>query len=272
MDDLRRQRVLRQHVKTDQLMGLTAVPVGQAPPAVSEAPAPATTRPAVGSARAQPAADAPVPTTAPPIAPRTRLEAMDRDTRLRVLQQIDEQEVRGCTDCELHQYRQQTVFGEGAPDAPVLFIGEGPGQNEDEQGRPFVGRAGDLLTKMIRAMGYERDQIYIANVVKCRPPNNRTPKPQEVEACWQYLRRQIETIQPKVIVTLGGPAAKMILNTKEGITRLRGIWHSYDAVEPPIPVMPTFHPAYLLRSYTKENRARVWSDLQAVMDKVNAST
>ncbi len=162
----------------------------------------------------------------------------------------------------------QTVFGEGDADAGLMFIGEGPGQNEDEQGRPFVGRAGELLTKMIAAMGFAREQVFIANVVKCRPPGNRTPTPAEADACWPYLRRQILTIEPHVIVTLGGPATKRLLDTKTGITALRGTWHLFHGIEPEgpaVPVMPTFHPAYLLRSYTKENRAKVWSDLQAAM-------
>ena len=179
---------------------------------------------------------------------------------------MEEQEVRGCVKCPLHQSRTQTVFGEGDPDAPIMFIGEGPGQTEDEQGRPFVGRAGELLNKMIEAMGYQREQVYITNIVKSRPPNNRAPNPAEVSACWPYLRRQIEIIRPKAIVTLGGPAAKTLLETREGITRLRGTWYQYNEVQPPVPVMPTFHPAYLLRAYTRENRARVWSDLQAVRD------
>ena len=183
---------------------------------------------------------------------------------------MDEGEVRGCTACVLCENRTQTVFGEGDPDASIMFIGEGPGQNEDEQGRPFVGRSGELLTKQIQAMGFERSQVYIANVVKCRPPKNRTPLADEVAACSGYLRRQIETIRPKAIITLGGPAAKLVLNVDQGITRIRGMWHQYDAVDPPVPVMPTFHPAYLLRQYTKENRGKVWSDLQAVMKRLES--
>jgi len=114
-------------------------------------------------------------------------------------------------------------------------------------------------------MGFQRQQVYITNAVKCRPPNNRTPTPAEAATCGDYLRRQVEIVQPRVILAVGGPAAKLLLNTDVGITRLRGQWGRYDAVDPPIPVMPTFHPAYLLRAYTKDNRAKVWSDLQAVM-------
>jgi len=149
-----------------------------------------------------------------------------------------------------------------------MFVGEGPGQKEDEQGRPFVGRAGELLNKQIAAMGFEREQVFIANIVKCRPPNNRTPTPDEVRACSGYLQRQIMVIRPKVIVSLGGPAAKFLLDTRQGITSLRGQWHQYDGLlpqGPEIPVMPTFHPAFLLRQYTTENRKKVWSDLQEAM-------
>ncbi len=198
----------------------------------------------------------------PPEAP------LDTKEKLAVLQAMDENEVRGCTKCELCHSRTQTVFGEGDPDADIMFIGEGPGQNEDEQGRPFVGRAGELLTKMIEAMGLQREDVFIANIVKCRPPNNRTPSPDEVAACWDYLRRQMQTIRPKAIVTLGGPATKTLLDTKEGITRLRGTWHEYAGVQPAIPLMPTFHPAYLLRNYTRDTRGKVWSDLQAVLKHV----
>ena len=128
--------------------------------------------------------------------------------------------------------------------------------------------AGDLLDKQIQAIGFERSQVYIANVVKCRPPKNRTPLANEVEACSGYLRRQIELIRPQVIITLGGPAAKLVLNVDQGITRIRGIWHEYTGVQPGVPVMPTFHPAYLLRQYTKENRAKVWSDLKAALGRL----
>ena len=193
---------------------------------------------------------------------------MSLEEKRTALQTMDEQEVRGCTKCALCEGRTQTVFGEGSPDAPIMFIGEGPGQNEDEQGRPFVGRAGDLLTKMINAMGYDRADLYIANIVKCRPPDNRTPTPEEVGECWDYLRRQMEIIRPKAIVTLGGPATKTLLESKTGITRLRGTWHEYAGVNPPIPVMPTFHPAYVLRNYTADTRGKVWSDLQAVLKLV----
>lgn len=248
MDAMRRMRILKQHLKTDRLLGVTAVPVGDAGAAL-----------ALDQAEAQPGRVA---------FSTASLPVMNRDQKVQALAQIDEQEVRNCTACVLCENRIQTVFGEGNPDASVMFVGEGPGQNEDEQGRPFVGRSGDLLDKQIQAMGFKRSDVYIANVVKCRPPNNRTPLADEVDACSGYLRRQIEIIRPKVIITLGGPAAKLVLGTSEGITRIRGTWHEYTAVNPPVPVMPTFHPAYLLRQYTTENRAKVWSDLKAAMQRL----
>ena len=187
----------------------------------------------------------------------------------RLLGEMDRDEVGVCTRCGLHQGRTQTVFGEGDCCAELVFVGEAPGQEEDATGRPFVGRAGELLTKMIRAMGLRREDVFICNVIKCRPPDNRTPAPGEVEACRPYLLRQLEIIRPKVIVTLGNPAAKALLGTRVGITRLRGQWQGLPLIGDNlqgIAVMPTFHPAYLLRQYTKDNRAKVWSDLQKVMD------
>jgi DNA polymerase len=150
-----------------------------------------------------------------------------------------------------------------------MFVGEGPGADEDATGIPFVGRAGELLTKMIEAgMGLKRDDVYICNVVKCRPPGNRTPAPDEIAMCKGYLLRQIEIIRPEVIVALGAPAAQTLLGTREGINRLRGQWHEFHVsgtalVGEPIPLMPTFHPAYLLRS--PQEKGKSWADLKMVM-------
>ncbi len=188
------------------------------------------------------------------------------------LDAIDAGEVRNCTKCGLCKGRNKTVFGEGNPDADLVFIGEGPGAEEDKQGRPFVGRAGELLAKMIAAMGLTRQDVFIGNIVKCRPPGNRAPMADEVEACWDYLIRQLRIIQPKVIVTLGNPATHTLLNTTVGITRLRGQWQSLpmlDADLVGIKVMPTFHPAFVLRQYTRDNRQKVWSDLQEVMRELS---
>ena len=177
---------------------------------------------------------------------------------------MDANEVRGCTKCRLCDCRTNTVFGEGDPDAKIFFIGEGPGETEDKTGRPFVGRAGELLNKMIAGMGLGRENVYIANIVKCRPPGNRVPAPDEVATCTPYLQRQIEIIRPKVIVTLGLPSAKYMLETKLTMGRLRGQWHSWRGIR----LMPTFHPAYVLRNNTYDIRAAVWSDLKKVLGEV----
>ena len=170
--------------------------------------------------------------------------------------------IQGCLKCVLGPGRLRFVFGEGDPAAKLMFIGEGPGRDEDLQGRPFVGKAGELLDKMIGALGYARREVYIANVVKCRPPDNRTPAKEEAAACLGYLRRQIELIQPKVIVTLGATPLRELLGVTEGITRVRGQWKRLELGGRSIPVMPTYHPAYVLRQYTQEVRKAVWEDLQ----------
>ena len=172
------------------------------------------------------------------------------------------QDVVLCRACPLGAGRTNAVFGEGNPKAELMFIGEGPGRDEDLQGRPFVGRAGQLLDKMIAAMGFRRDQVYIANVVKCRPPGNRTPLPEEAAACGNYLLWQIYLIRPKVIVLLGATAAHYLLNDQRGIMRLRGNWLDYQG----IPVMPTYHPAFLLRQEAAKRDA--WHDLQLVMKRL----
>lgn len=171
-----------------------------------------------------------------------------------------------CTRCKLCAGRTHIVFGVGNPRARLMFVGEGPGADEDREGEPFVGRAGQKLNEMIRAIGLAREEVYIANVVKCRPPDNRTPEPDEVATCSPFLFRQIEAISPRVIVALGSPAAKTLLGTKVGITQLRGNFGSFRG----IPVMPTFHPAYLLRAYTVENRRKVFEDLKAARVRMDA--
>ena len=169
------------------------------------------------------------------------------------------EEMGECTRCKLAPGRTNLVFGVGNPGAELAFVGEGPGADEDAQGEPFVGRAGQLLTRMIEAMGYRREEVYIANVVKCRPPGNRNPEPDEIEACEPFLRAQLAAIGPKVIVALGKFAAQTLLRNTTPITRLRGRWSEYQGVR----LMPTFHPAYLLRS--PEEKKKAWEDLQMVM-------
>ncbi len=174
-----------------------------------------------------------------------------------------------CTRCRLHEGRTHIVFGDGNPDADLMFVGEGPGENEDRRGLPFVGRAGELLTQMIeKGLGLQRSDVYICNVVKCRPPGNRTPLADEVATCSRFLDGQIAAVQPRVIVTLGKPAASLLLGRDVAITKVRGTWHDYHG----IPLMPTFHPAYLLRQYTVENRRRVWDDLKAALARAQESS
>ncbi len=168
-------------------------------------------------------------------------------------------ELGDCARCKLASGRTKLVFGVGSPLAKVMFVGEGPGADEDRQGEPFVGKAGQLLTKMIEAMGYGRKDVYIANVVKCRPPGNRNPEPDEIDACEPFLRAQIAAVGPKVVVALGKFAAQTLLRETTPISRLRGRWFEYGGAK----LMPTFHPAYLLRS--PEEKKKAWQDLQAVM-------
>jgi len=165
-----------------------------------------------------------------------------------------------CQRCGLAKLRTNVVFGEGAPEARLVFVGEAPGADEDATGRPFVGRAGKLLTKIIEAMGFRREDVFICNVLKCRPPENRTPAQDEVVNCSPYLHEQLAIIRPAAICALGGPAATTLLNVKEGITRLRGRFFRYRG----IPLMPTFHPAYLLRNMNE--KGKVWDDMKKLRD------
>jgi uracil-DNA glycosylase len=175
------------------------------------------------------------------------------------------EDIGDCTRCKLATLgRKQVVFGVGSASAELMFVGEAPGADEDVQGVPFVGRAGQLLTKMIEAMGFTRDDVYIANVVKCRPPENRNPEPDEIESCEPFLFRQIETIKPKVIVALGAFAAKTLLRSQDPISKLRGRVHDYHGAK----LIPTFHPSFLLRSPGQKKYA--WEDLKkalALMDR-----
>jgi uracil-DNA glycosylase family 4 len=168
--------------------------------------------------------------------------------------------IDGCTRCKLSGSRARIVLGHGNPAADLMFVGEAPGREEDEQGLPFVGAAGQLLTKIIEAMGMSRDEVYIVNTVGCRPPENRNPEPDEVAACRPFLQEQIRLVAPRVIVTLGTFATQAILQTEEPISRLRGRWQAAHGAR----VMPTFHPAYLLRS--PKGKKDVWADMQLVRD------
>jgi DNA polymerase len=167
-----------------------------------------------------------------------------------------------CVKCKLAKSRTQVVYGVGNPNADLMFIGEAPGRDEDLKGEPFVGRAGQLLTDIIKAMKLTRDDVYIANVIKCRPPENRNPEPDELEACHPYIQRQVEIIQPKVIVTLGRFALQSLTGKAYGISSARGNWLDYNGVK----VMPTYHPAYLLR--TPSAKKEVWADMKKVMEQL----
>ncbi len=177
-----------------------------------------------------------------------------------------QRELEDCRRCALRGGRSRIVFGEGDPNARLVFVGEGPGYDEDRQGRPFVGEAGRLLTKIIEAMGETRDSVYICNVVKCRPPENRTPEPDETAACLPFLNRQLAAIQPDVICALGAVAARALLKTDRPISRLRGRFHDRDGVR----LMPTFHPAFLLRN--PDRKREVWEDMKKVMAAMGQKT
>ena len=216
-------------------------------------------------------AEAPAPRPAPPRqaapavsprpAPPPAADSVSQDPIPRPMADLDavRAEVCRCRRCPLYATRLNPVPGEGDPHARLMFIGEGPGADEDRQGRPFVGAAGQLLDKMIAAMQFRREEVYIANVVKCRPPGNRIPMPDEGDKCLPFLQEQIRLIQPEVIVLLGATAAHYLLKRQEGIMRLRGRWLAYEG----IPVMPTYHPAFLLRQAQAKRDA--WEDLKQVM-------
>jgi DNA polymerase len=234
----------RQALESSSLMGVDFIPVAL-------------------DSSAPPAEDAPAETIMPPATPSQA--GSDKAAALAALDRVHQAECPHCTVAEGHT---QTVFGEGDPDADIMFVGEAPGAEEDRTGRPFVGRAGQKLEDMIHAMGLRREDVYIANILKSRPPNNRTPLRPEIDACAPYLARQIAIIRPTVLVALGGPSSKFMLQTDTGITRLRGQWGEYVAEGLTVPVMPAFHPAYLLRNYTRETREKMWSDLQAVLARL----
>jgi len=254
---------LRAHAEWQQACGAAALPQAEPSELGHRAPAPLTeVLPALPSpsapAPARPSAPrAPAPLAAAPLAPQgPALSVEERATRLTVLAET----VKGCTRCVLHQGRIQTVFARGNGSSGLCFVGEGPGADEDEQGLPFVGAAGQLLDRMIAAMGIERDDVYVCNIVKCRPPKNRTPEPEEMSACMPYLAEQLALVEPQVIVALGKTAVQGLFGTAEGITRIRGRWRLYQGR---VAVMPTFHPAYLLRNPAAKRE--VWADLQLVL-------
>jgi DNA polymerase len=268
---------LREHLLWQKACGTTVLPLAErtmaaelptaepsapvvSPPRRAPLSAPGPAMPERRAAVVEPAAAVPVLST-PSRVPQFEIPA-DPQARVARLQQLAV-ETASCTKCVLHTGRKQAVFARGTPATELVFVGEGPGAEEDAQGEPFVGKAGQLLDRMIQAMGMDREQVYICNIVKCRPPQNRAPEPEEMAACIPYLHEQLALIQPKAIVALGGTAAKGLLGVSEGITRLRGKWRLYRAS---IPVMPTFHPAYLLRK--EDAKREVWADLKLVLQQL----
>lgn len=301
MDENIKGRV-RLWLRSERALGLHALPLREegmlmpavepfaSPPSHSSPASPAASTVAPPQPRVSAPAIAPSPTrtvSAPPRLaqpPRPSVSTLDllvaperaaftgpplpRDQKIRLLDELNQSQVATCTRCRLHEQRTHTVFGEGDPDAQIVFIGEGPGETEDQTGRPFVGRAGQKLDDMIAAMGLRRQQVYICNIVKCRPPGNRAPASDEVDTCTPVLVRQLEIIRPKVIVTLGLPATQFMLASKLSMGKLRGQWHDWRGIK----LMPTFHPSYILRVYTLETRKAVWSDLQKVMAELGLSS
>lgn len=281
MDADRARRLIAQQAETARFFGVDFVPVrvdladadpGEDPASSAEVlsepgePAPATPGPAAACYR-------PVEIPAGELT-RERAQALLDEVRARY--ERDEPHRHFVTD------HHSIVFGEGDPCADLMFVGEAPGETEDKTGRPFVGRAGQLLDKMIVAMGLARERVYICNVLKTRPPNNQTPTIEEATLCAPYLLDQIRVVSPRVIVTLGLPATRLLLNASEPMRAMRGRFHDFPPQTggfpggifgptgdlPRIRVMPTYHPAYLLRSYTEDNRRKVWSDLQKVMSEL----
>jgi uracil-DNA glycosylase family 4 len=233
---------LRAHVSRHARAGAWSAPGGPSPviaPSPSPSPSPSMSPSPSPSPVARPEAD---------LIPRGRLTLGDIRS-----------ELGECTRCKLSTTRTKIVFGVGAADAPLMFVGEAPGADEDRVGDPFVGKAGQLLDKMIEAMGWTRAGVYIANVLKCRPPGNRNPEPDEVAQCHPFLQAQIASVRPRVLVALGRPAANALLASNAPISALRGTFHDYRGIR----LMPTFHPAFLLRSPDRKRDA--WSDLKMVM-------
>lgn len=276
----------RQWLETGRLLGVPFAPVAlRAVPAAAPAPspAPATSSPPAAprdvpvAPAATPQPRTPPPAVAPPASPAVftaDLPADPGEALATLAARYEQLVVPRVTD---HAFT-KAVFGEGDPRASLVIVGEAPGAEEDRSGRPFVGPAGRKLDQMLGAIGLERSAVYIANVVKIRPPGNRTPLAHEVDRCGPWLAAQLRIIRPRAILALGGPASKWLLDSDAGITRLRGVWSSWvdegggsGGGRLEIPVLPSFHPAYLLRHYTRETREQMWHDLQAVKARLEAS-
>lgn len=267
MDLERIRRAARQELATNLLMDVDFVPVDPTARLIELKAAAPPPREVECEQRVSPSVLEPRPIRVAEVAkadlPAASLDATGRQA---LLDDLRRRHDTGCPHCTTATGHTRMVFGEGNPAAGLMFVGEAPGEDEDRTGRPFVGRAGQKLNEIIAAMKLRREDVYIANVLKTRPPGNRTPLPDEVARCSPYLFEQIRVIHPKVIVTLGGPATKLLLDTSEGITRIRGQWSRYTDGDLVIPVMPTFHPAYLLRNYTQDTRRKIWNDMKLVIE------
>lgn len=288
--------LIAQHAETLRLLGVDFMPLGDASAMLQASPR---AEPAVERTEPERAVQPPTPRPAPAIEPKPSPRASS-DVRAShesltdpqaKLEAVRDRYVADAPHQHFNTDFTNIVFGEGDPQARLMFVGEAPGETEDQTGRPFVGRAGQLLEKMIIAMGLSREAVYICNVLKTRPPGNATPTDEEARLCAPYLIEQIRIVRPEVIVTLGLPATRLLLGSDEPMRSLRGRWHVFppdqgvggfarsamsdphhpDPDLPETPVMPTYHPAYLLRSYTEENRRKVWSDLRLVMDRLGMS-
>lgn len=262
-------RDLKERLAFERDGGLEALPAPPpkraGPPSADRTPDPEAEGRAAPPASTSVAPGSPPPASPPPaeegfFEPVVRVRSKDPAEALREIRAT----LGDCTRCKLHAGRTHLVFGTGDPRTDLVFVGEGPGRDEDLQGEPFVGRAGELLTKMILAMQRTRADVYICNVVKCRPPENRLPEPEEVATCAPFLWAQLQAIHPKVVVALGATALQTLLGGKASITRLRGTWQTARGFQ----VMPTYHPAYLLRN--PPAKKEVWKDLQAVMARLHA--
>lgn len=260
-DELRTfAREVRVYLEALQTWGVQNIPLAAAPPNTAGPPSSHAPQPQASTQTpASPSARTASPTEGAMLLPLEREEDRLQQSSLSELESIAKQ----CTACRLHQGRTHVVFGVGNPKAELMFVGEAPGRDEDLQGEPFVGRAGQLLTRIIEAMGLKRRDVYIANVIKCRPPNNRNPQEDEIARCEPYLIRQVELIKPRVLVALGTYAAQTLLKTNLPISQLRGRFHSYHGSK----LMPTFHPAFLLRN--PERKRDVWEDMQIVQREIS---
>ncbi len=245
-------------------LGVDYIPDGPGVRALFDEGAPRVEAAIVGAVAQEKVVATPVETVGKPAAPAAQSLNLGGEISSMTLDEVRER-LGDCTRCKLSSGRQNIVFGEGNPDAVLMFVGEGPGGEEDIQGIPFVGRAGQLLTKIIEAIDLTREDVYIANIVKCRPPENRNPEPDEVKACIPFLMDQIEAIRPQIIVTLGGVATNNLLGTRGSLGSVRGRFHTLDLSGSL--VMPTYHPAFLLRSPGKKREA--WEDMKKVRDMYN---